>query len=105
VRDTVDMRRTLLGVGLALALSVLGVATVPAAAYADSTCYTGCTPASPGNATTPPVSVSAQTREPSSGALAFTGADIEGLSILGASLVVVGGVLVRRSRRQARTAA
>jgi hypothetical protein len=36
----------------------------------------------------------------SSDALAFTGADIEEMTALGAGALVVGGVLVRRSRRR-----
>jgi hypothetical protein len=36
----------------------------------------------------------------SSGSLAFTGADIEEMTVFGAGALVVGGVLVRRSRRR-----
>jgi hypothetical protein len=35
-----------------------------------------------------------------SGGLALTGGDIEGMAAVGAGALVVGGLLVRRSRRQ-----
>jgi hypothetical protein len=99
------MKSKLVGLGLGLAaLSTLGVVAVPAVAYADATgnttCYTGCSAPQP---PVPPQVVVAPT-EPkqaaASGGLAFTGADIEGMAAIGAGALVVGGALVRRSRRQ-----
>ena len=100
------MKSKLVGLGLGFAaLSTLGVVAVPAVAYADATtgnttCYTGC---SAPLVTTPTPTVVAPT-EPkqaaASGGLAFTGADIEGMAAIGAGALVVGGAMVRRSRRQ-----
>jgi hypothetical protein len=42
---------------------------------------------------------------PAAGGLAFTGADIEGMAAVGAGALLVGGVLVRRSRRHSHVAA
>jgi hypothetical protein len=96
------MRSKLLGLGLGLTLSTLGVVAVPTVAFADATCYTGCS--SPGGGTVPatvPVSAPVEpTQAPAAGGLALTGADIEGMAAVGAGALVVGGLLVRRSRRQ-----
>ena len=100
------MKSKLLGLGLGIAaMSTLGVVAAPAVAYADSTCYTGC--AGTTGSTVPPQVVTATTVAPpvepkaaSSSGLAFTGADIEGMAAIGAGALVVGGALVRRSRRQ-----
>ena len=100
------MKSKLVGLGLGIAaMSTLGVVAAPAVAYADSTCYTGCTNTTSG--TVPPQVVTSNTVAPpvepkaaSSGGLAFTGADIEGMAAIGAGALVVGGALVRRSRRQ-----
>ncbi|HLM96079.1 MAG TPA: hypothetical protein VK283_07170 [Acidimicrobiales bacterium] len=104
------MRRRFFALGMVLTLSTLGVAVVPSAAYATSTCYTGCTtttgsstpPATavPPHVTIPPVTKAAS----SSGGLALTGADIEGMVVVGAGAVVLGGIMVRRSRRRHRAA-
>ena len=107
-----DMNRKLLGLGLGLALSTLGVVAVPTTmAFADSTCYTGCS--GPTGGTTPPPApvpapVSAPVepvQAPAAGGLAFTGADIEGMAAVGAGALLVGGVLVRRSRRHGQAVA
>jgi len=102
------MKRKILGLGLGLAVSALGVVAVPTMASADtSTCYTGCS--TPGGGTTPvqPVvtPLVAPTQEPASGGLPFTGADIEGMAAVGAGALLVGGVLVRRSRRHGQATA
>jgi len=105
------MNRKLLGLGLGLALSTLGVVAVPTTmAFADSTCYTGCS--GPAGGTTPPPApvqpVSAPiepAQAPAAGGLAFTGADIEGMAAVGAGALLVGGVLVRRSRRHGQAVA
>jgi hypothetical protein len=104
-----SMRSKLLGLGLGLALSTLGVVAVPTVASADSTCYTGCTGPGAGTTplTTPPVTapvqhVSAPVEPPqaqAAGGLPFTGADIEGMAAAGAGALLVGGLMVRRSRR------
>ncbi|HEY6474754.1 MAG TPA: hypothetical protein VIY26_17795, partial [Acidimicrobiales bacterium] len=72
------------------------------------TCYTGCT--TPPSITTQPASTAvvptdgtktaASTTSPSSG-LAFTGADIEEMAIIGVVAIGVGTVLVRGRRRTA----
>jgi hypothetical protein len=99
------MKSKLVGLGLGIAaMATLGVVAAPAVAYADSTCYTGCAGTTGG--TVPPQVVTATTVAPpvepkaASSGLAFTGADIEGMAAIGAGALVVGGALVRRSRRQ-----
>jgi hypothetical protein len=106
------MKSKLLGLGLGLTLATLGVAAVPAtAAFADSTCYTGCsTPVSSIPPQVTPTVVTTPAPEPplvqtNGGALPFTGADIEGMAAVGAGALVVGGLMVRRSRRVRRAAA
>ena len=94
-----------------MVLSTVGVTVVPAMAYADSTCYTGCTvvtvPPSGGthDGTVVPVSAPVSAPASSPAALPFTGADIEGMAAVGAGALLVGGALVRRSRRQRRATA
>jgi hypothetical protein len=105
------MRSKLLGLGLGLTLSTLGVVAVPAVAFADGTCYTGCTrpvtgvsnPPTPGIIVTPAQAPILPTQAASG--LALTGADIEGMATIGAGALVVGGLMVRRSRRLHRAAA
>lgn len=105
------MKSKLLGLGLGLTMSALGVAAVPAAAaFADTsvqpaTCYTGCTTPATGTSTpvTPaPLPLStpiAPVQEPAAGGLPFTGADIEEMAAVGAGALMLGGFMVRRSRR------
>jgi len=105
------MKSKLLGMGLGLTLSALGVVAVPAAvAFADTpaqpaTCYTGCTTPATGTSTpvTPaPLPLStpiAPVQEPAAGGLPFTGADIEEMAAVGAGALILGGFMVRRSRR------
>ena len=103
------MKSKLVGLGLGLALSALGVVVAPTMASADSTCYTGCS--TPSGSTVPTVPVTQATTpatEPvtvSSGGLALTGADIEEMAAVGAGALVLGGVLVRRSRKQRQASA
>ena len=104
------MKSKLLGLGLGLTMSALGVAAIPAAAaFADTsvqpaTCYTGCT--TPATGTSTPVTVApvplqvAPVQEPTASGLPFTGADIEEMAAVGAGALILGGVMVRRSRRQ-----
>jgi LPXTG-motif cell wall-anchored protein len=87
-----------LGLGLGTVLTLAGVIVPAATANADSTCYTGCTPPPPSNDGPPPTKVVTV----SSSALAFTGADIEGMTAIGGGALIAGGVLVRRSRRRNR---
>ncbi|HEY5025308.1 MAG TPA: hypothetical protein VII76_10050 [Acidimicrobiales bacterium] len=103
------MKSKLLGLGLGLTLSALGVAAVPAAAaFADTTCYTGCTTA----ISSPPVTQATPVVEPApiakvaaGASLPFTGADIEEMAAVGAGALLVGGLMVRRSRRVRQVAA
>jgi hypothetical protein len=103
------MRSKLLGLGLGLTLSTLGVVAVPSMAFADATCYTGCTTPQTGVSTPAPgiVTPAPAPIEPQQAAtgLALTGADIEGMATIGAGALVVGGLMVRRSRRLHRATA
>jgi hypothetical protein len=91
--------------GVLLAVPVGGL--LAGAAGADSTCYTGCTTATTGITTTPAASVTpavpdgTKTAASTSSGLAFTGADIEEMAILGVVAIGVGAVLVRGRRRTA----
>jgi len=82
----------------------------PTMASADSTCYTGCS--TPSGSTIPTTAVTqattptlAKTEPVSSSSLALTGADIEEMAAVGAGALVLGGVLVRRSRKQRQASA
>jgi hypothetical protein len=106
------MRSKLLGLGLGLTLSTLGVVAVPSMAFADTSCYTGCTTPLTGVSTpvvTPPAVTTPASApiEPAQAAtgLALTGADIESMAAIGGGALVVGGLMVRRSRRLRRVAA
>ena len=96
--------------GLLLAVPVGGL--LAGAAGADTTCYTGCTSQVSGITPTPAVApsdggssaatASATSVAPvSSSGLAFTGADIEEMAIIGVVAIGVGTVLVRGRRRTA----
>jgi hypothetical protein len=82
--------------GVALALPLCGL--FAGSVGADSSCYTGCTSGgsviSSGNVVTPV----AHTTSPSG--IAFTGADIEEMAVIGLVATGVGVVLVRSSRRR-----
>jgi hypothetical protein len=82
--------------GVAIALPLSGL--LAGSASADSTCYTGCTSGgivtSSGNVVAPV----AHTTTPSG--IAFTGADIEEMAVIGLVATGVGVVLVRSSRRR-----
>ena len=114
------MKSKILGLGLGLAVSTLGVVAVPAAvAFADTppvtNCYTGCTtpltspPTTPVTTPAPLVSAPIAPVEPkaavAAGGLPFTGADISEMAAVGAGAIVAGGLLVRRSRRLRQVAA
>ncbi len=103
------MKRRFFALGLVLTLTTLGVATLPTSAYAATTCYTGCTTTSAGNPTVPTTAVIPHVTTPpatkatsSSGGLALTGADIEAMAVVGAGALVLGGLMVRRSRSRSR---
>jgi hypothetical protein len=95
--------------GVLLAVPVGGL--LAGAAGADTTCYTGCTQPTTGITTAPasapadgpaPATTSSVTTTPtSSGGLAFTGADIEEMAVIGVVAIGVGAVLVRGRRRTA----
>jgi hypothetical protein len=93
--------------GLLLAVPVGGL--LAGAAGADP-CYTGCTPPPTGITNTPAVApadgpatttAAATTSTAPSSGLAFTGADIEEMAIIGVVAIGVGAVLVRGRRRTA----
>jgi hypothetical protein len=95
--------------GVLLAVPVGGL--LAGAAGADTTCYTGCTTPTIGITTTPaatpsdgggPATTAKVVSTPtSSGGLAFTGADIEEMAVIGVVAIGVGAVLVRGRRRTA----
>jgi hypothetical protein len=97
--------------GLLLAVPVGGL--LAGAAGADTTCYTGCTTPTTGITSTPVVTPPSDGGSPattasttstapvSSSGLAFTGADIEEMAIIGVIAIGVGTVLVRGRRRTA----
>jgi hypothetical protein len=96
------MKIRLLGLGLGSILTLAGVIvpSVTASADSSSTCYMGCAPLPPSSHDAPPPVT--KTVAVSSSALAFTGADIEEMTVIGGGALLVGGVLVRRSRRRNR---
>jgi hypothetical protein len=96
------MKMKWLGLGFGTMLTLAGVVVPAVTASADSTCYIGCTPPPPSSTDGPKPVTDATTV--SSGSLAFTGADIEEMTALGGGALIVGGALVRRSRRRSRTA-
>ena len=95
--------------GVLLAVPVGGL--LAGAAGADTTCYTGCTTPTTGITTTPstpndggsPATTAATTvsTPKTSSGLAFTGADIEEMAVIGVVAIGVGAVLVRGRRRTA----
>jgi hypothetical protein len=87
--------------GFGVALTVAGVVTPAVAASADTTCYTGCSaPHDPeGQVPVGHDPVAAVQKTVSSGELAFTGGDIEEMTVIGAGALIAGGVFLRRSRR------
>jgi hypothetical protein len=103
------MKKKLLGLGLGVVMSAAVVA-LPTAAFADTTCYvTGCSQSqggvTPQVVSTPPAVAPVEPQQAASGGLPFTGADIEEMAAVGAGALLVGGALVRRSRRHSRAAA
>lgn len=91
------MKHKIQALVLGLGLGVCATVGISAAAFADTTCYTGCEP----TVTTEPVSPPVVPTTSSSSGLAFTGADIEGLAAVGAGALVTGGLLLRIRRRRA----
>jgi len=96
--------------GVLLAVPVGGL--LAGAAGADGTCtsgYTGCTSSTSGittvpadgPSTAPPATTSVSTTPTTSSGLAFTGADIEEMAVIGVVAIGVGAVLVRGRRRTA----
>jgi len=90
------MKTRLLGLGVGTILTLAGVMVPAVAAHADSSCYTACTPTQ----STGPAPDANDAHAVSSSDLAFTGADIEEMTAIGAGALVVGGVLLRRNRRR-----
>jgi hypothetical protein len=94
------MKIRLIGLGLGSILTLAGVMVPAVTASADSTtCYMGCTPTTPPPSSHDPLPV-VKTESVSSSSLAFTGADIEEMTIIGGGALVAGGILMRRSRRR-----
>jgi hypothetical protein len=95
-----------LGVLLAVPLGGL----IAGAAGADTTCYTGCTTTPTVVTNTPAIApadgpstaaTTSSTAPVTSSGLAFTGADIEEMAVIGVVAIGVGAVLVRGRRRTA----
>ena len=98
--------------GLLLAVPVGGLLAGAAGADQTPPCYTGCTPPTTGITNTPAVApadgpatttaaATTSTAPSTSSGLAFTGADIEEMAIIGVVAIGVGAVLVRGRRRTA----
>jgi hypothetical protein len=96
--------------GVLLAVPVGGLLAGAAGADTNTTCYTGCTTPTTGITTTPaatpsdggsPATTAKVVSTPTSGGLAFTGADIEEMAVIGVVAIGVGAVLVRGRRRTA----
>jgi hypothetical protein len=89
--------------GVLLAVPVGGL--LAGAAGAGTTCYTGCTSSVTGltasSGSEPVASDGAASSSTSSSGLAFTGADIEEMALIGVVAIGVGTVLVRSRRRTA----
>jgi len=87
-----------LGMGALMAFPIVGMASGTAGADTSS-CYTGCTAPTTGvtsaNADGTPVT----SPTTSSSSLAFTGADLGEMALIGLGAVGAGTLLVRRSRR------
>jgi hypothetical protein len=97
--------------GLLLAVPVGGLLAGAAGADSPQTCYTGCTTPSvpinntpavaPADGPTSTAGATTSAAAPTSSGLAFTGADIEEMAIIGVVAIGVGAVLVRGRRRTA----
>ncbi|HVB91807.1 MAG TPA: hypothetical protein VND70_06880 [Acidimicrobiales bacterium] len=86
------------GIGMGALLALPAVSVLPGVAGADNTCYTGCTAASGGVTDANGQGLSTPTSSP--GSLAFTGADLGEMALIGVGAVAAGTVLVRRSHRR-----
>lgn len=91
--------------GVLLAVPVGGL--LAGAAGADSSCYTGCSntattviTTSGGNTAGTTAAATHDGTTTASSGLAFTGADIEEMAVIGAAAIGVGTLLVVRSRRR-----
>jgi hypothetical protein len=95
------MKMKWLGIGFGAVMTLSGVVVPAVTAQADpAPCYPLCTaPTQAGHDPTPAPVTKAAIVVPSS-SLAFTGADIEEMTLFGAGALIVGGTLVRRSRRR-----
>lgn len=82
--------------GVALALPLAGL--VAGSAAADTTCYTGCT--SDGTVSSSGSVAAPDGPKTAPSGIAFTGADIEEMAVIGLVATGVGVVLVRSSRRR-----
>ena len=91
--------------GVLLAVPVGGLLAGAAGAATPTNCYVGCSSPSTGisatSTNTPAATDGASTASTSSSGLAFTGADIEEMAIIGVVAIGVGTVLVRGRRRTA----
>ena len=92
--------------GVLLAVPVGGL--LAGAAGADTSCYTGCNTPTTGITSAPAdgpatggATTSVTATPPTSSGLAFTGADIEEMAVIGVVAIGVGAVLVRGRRRSA----
>jgi hypothetical protein len=90
-----------LGMGAIMAVPVVSMLPSTAGAQTNS-CYTGCTSPSSGitaaDASGSPVTAASSTS--TSGSLAFTGADLGEMALIGVGALGAGTLLVVRSRRR-----
>jgi|HubBroStandDraft_6_1064221.scaffolds.fasta_scaffold2986611_1 hypothetical protein len=94
------MKMKWLGIGFGAVMTLSGVVVPAVTAQADpAACYPLCTAPTQARHDPTPAPVT-KAVVVSSSSLAFTGADIEEMTLFGAGALVVGGTLVRRSRRR-----
>jgi len=86
------------GLGMGALLAIPVVTMLPGSAGAD--CYTGCTASTTGIVTSSGDGTPVTSPTTSSSGLAFTGADLGEMALIGVGAVGAGTVLVRRSRRR-----
>lgn len=88
------------GLSMSAVLAIPMVGMLSGTAGADG-CYTGCTSPSSGVTSSNASGTPATSAASSSDGLAFTGADLGEMALIGVGTIAAGTVLVRRSRRRA----
>ncbi|HVB92521.1 MAG TPA: hypothetical protein VND70_10540 [Acidimicrobiales bacterium] len=88
------------GLGVGAVLAIPAVSVLPVAAGADNTCYTGCSSSSSGVTDANGQGLATPSTSAGSASLAFTGADLGEMALIGVGAVGAGTLLVLRSRRR-----